>query len=90
MALQDPEFTGRRVVTFHCQRDYLFVRHHRCVERGIAWFHSDGFVPYFVSVELSPFVSTARLSNSCREYIGANGVAAMLLVCFSLSLASLP
>ncbi len=28
---QDPEFTGRRVATFHCQRDYLFVRHHRCI-----------------------------------------------------------
>jgi len=28
---QDPEFTGRRVVTFHCQRDYLFVRHHRYI-----------------------------------------------------------
>lgn len=25
----DPEFTGRRVVTFHNQRDYIFVRHHR-------------------------------------------------------------
>jgi len=29
--LQDPEFTGRRVVTVHCQRDYLFVRHHRYI-----------------------------------------------------------
>ena len=27
----DPEFTGRRVVTFHNQRDYIFVRHHRLV-----------------------------------------------------------
>jgi ribosome production factor 1 len=26
---QDPEFTGRKVVTFHCQRDYVFVRQHR-------------------------------------------------------------
>ena len=26
---QDPQFQGRSAVTFHCQRDYLFVRHHR-------------------------------------------------------------
>lgn len=25
----DPQFTGRRVVTFHNQRDYIFCRHHR-------------------------------------------------------------
>jgi ribosome production factor 1 len=27
--LQSPEFQGRQVVTFHNQRDYIFVRHHR-------------------------------------------------------------
>jgi ribosome production factor 1 len=26
---QKPEFKGRRVVTFHNQRDFVFVRHHR-------------------------------------------------------------
>jgi len=26
---QRPEFVGRRVVTFHNQRDFIFVRHHR-------------------------------------------------------------
>jgi len=25
----DPEFRGRRAVTFHNQRDYIFFRHHR-------------------------------------------------------------
>lgn len=25
----NPEFKGRRVVTFHNQRDYIFFRHHR-------------------------------------------------------------
>ncbi|CAH1772843.1 unnamed protein product [Owenia fusiformis] len=25
----DPQFTGRRVATFHNQRDYIFFRHHR-------------------------------------------------------------
>lgn len=25
----EPEFRGRRVCTFHCQRDYIFFRHHR-------------------------------------------------------------
>ncbi|RWS07365.1 ribosome production factor 1-like protein [Dinothrombium tinctorium] len=25
----DPQFTGRKVVTFHNQRDYIFFRHHR-------------------------------------------------------------
>jgi len=28
---QRPEFGGRRVVTFHNQRDFIFVRHHRYV-----------------------------------------------------------
>ncbi|KAG2500317.1 hypothetical protein HYH03_001893 [Edaphochlamys debaryana] len=28
---QDPQFRGRRVVTFHNQRDYIFVRHHRYI-----------------------------------------------------------
>ena len=27
--LQDPEFRGRRVVTFHNQRDFIFIRQHR-------------------------------------------------------------
>lgn len=26
---QDPQFVGRRVVTFHNQRDFIFFRHHR-------------------------------------------------------------
>ena len=25
----DPQFHGKRAVTFHCQRDYIFVRHHK-------------------------------------------------------------
>mmetsp|Transcript_30171 Transcript_30171/g.55130 ORF Transcript_30171/g.55130 Transcript_30171/m.55130 type:complete len:365 (-) Transcript_30171:263-1357(-) len=28
---QQPEFRGRRVVTFHNQRDFIFVRHHRYI-----------------------------------------------------------
>ncbi|EFJ47652.1 hypothetical protein VOLCADRAFT_42845, partial [Volvox carteri f. nagariensis] len=28
---QDPQFRGRRVVTFHNQRDFIFVRHHRYI-----------------------------------------------------------
>ncbi|XP_074279587.1 uncharacterized protein LOC141604921 [Silene latifolia] len=28
---QNPEFRGRRVVTFHNQRDYIFFRHHRYI-----------------------------------------------------------
>mmetsp|Transcript_36 Transcript_36/g.38 ORF Transcript_36/g.38 Transcript_36/m.38 type:complete len:329 (+) Transcript_36:75-1061(+) len=28
---QRPEFSGRRVVTFHNQRDFIFVRHHRYI-----------------------------------------------------------
>ena len=27
----DAEFQGRQVVTFHNQRDYIFVRHHRYI-----------------------------------------------------------
>ena len=40
---QDPNFRGRRVVTFHNQRDYIFFRHHRCAyqnairNRGFVW-----------------------------------------------------
>ena len=28
---QDPEFKGRRVVTFHNQRDFIFFRHYRYI-----------------------------------------------------------
>lgn len=28
---QQPDFRGRRVATFHCQRDFIFFRHHRYV-----------------------------------------------------------
>lgn len=28
---QNPEFKGRRVVTFHLQRDFIFVRQHRYI-----------------------------------------------------------
>lgn len=28
---QNPEFKGRRVVTFHNQRDFIFFRHHRYI-----------------------------------------------------------
>lgn len=28
---QVPEFTGRRIITFHNQRDFIFVRHHRYI-----------------------------------------------------------
>ena len=28
---QKPEFQGRRVVTFHNQRDFIFFRHHRYI-----------------------------------------------------------
>jgi ribosome production factor 1 len=31
---QDPNFKGRRVVTFHNQRDFIFFRHHRYIFRG--------------------------------------------------------
>ncbi|XP_033737286.1 ribosome production factor 1-like [Pecten maximus] len=30
----DPQFNGRRVVTFHNQRDFIFFRHHRYVFRN--------------------------------------------------------
>lgn len=29
--MQEPEFNGRQVVTFHNQRDYIFVRFHRYI-----------------------------------------------------------
>ena len=28
---QDPQFRGRRAVTFHNQRDFIFFRHHRYI-----------------------------------------------------------
>ena len=30
---QQPQFEGRQVVTFHNQRDFIFVRHHRYIYR---------------------------------------------------------
>ena len=32
--IQNAEFRGRQVVTFHNQRDYIFVRHHRYIFRA--------------------------------------------------------
>jgi ribosome production factor 1 len=29
--MKEPELEGRQVVTFHNQRDFIFVRHHRYV-----------------------------------------------------------
>ncbi len=29
--MQEPELEGRQVVTFHNQRDFIFVRHHRYI-----------------------------------------------------------
>lgn len=31
--IQEPELEGRQVVTFHNQRDFIFVRHHRYIYR---------------------------------------------------------
>ena len=31
---QEPQFQGRRAVTFHNQRDYIFIRHHRQADWG--------------------------------------------------------
>ena len=31
--IQEPQFEGRQVVTFHNQRDFIFVRHHRYIYR---------------------------------------------------------
>lgn len=33
VVLQEAELEGRQVVTFHNQRDFVFVRHHRYVYR---------------------------------------------------------
>lgn len=30
---QEPQLEGRQVVTFHNQRDFIFVRHHRYIYR---------------------------------------------------------
>jgi ribosome production factor 1 len=30
---KQPEFEGRQAVTFHNQRDFIFVRHHRYIYR---------------------------------------------------------
>merc|ERR1711997_1004879 len=32
-----PQFTGKRVVTFHNQRDYIFFRHHRKEHLTASW-----------------------------------------------------
>ena len=37
----DPEFHGRRAITFHNQRDYIFFRHHRFVAANF----SERFAP---------------------------------------------
>jgi ribosome production factor 1 len=40
----DPNFRGRRVVTFHNQRDFIFFRHHRYITS-----------PFLLRVAFAPF-----------------------------------
>ena len=39
---QDPTFKGRRAITFHNQRDFIFFRHHRYVFEEKQARHKDG------------------------------------------------
>lgn len=44
----EPEFKGRRAVTFHNQRDYIFFRHHRYESKKLI----TKFLIYFVNCNL--------------------------------------
>ncbi|PRQ33243.1 putative anticodon-binding, Brix domain-containing protein [Rosa chinensis] len=45
---QEPNFSGRRVVTFHNQRDFIFFRHHRCASFAIFSSCSDPFLYLYI------------------------------------------
>lgn len=74
---QNPEFRGRRVVTFHNQRDYIFFRHHRYV---------------FENKETKPTESKVKNKDSKAERKSEEKVIARLQECgprFVLKLISL-
>ncbi|PRQ23293.1 putative anticodon-binding, Brix domain-containing protein [Rosa chinensis] len=45
---QEPNFRGRRVVTFHNQRDFIFFWHHRCASFAIFSSCSDPFLYLYI------------------------------------------
>ncbi|PRQ18304.1 putative anticodon-binding, Brix domain-containing protein [Rosa chinensis] len=45
---QEPNFRGRRVVTFHNQRDFIFFRHHLCASFAIFSSCSDPFLYLYI------------------------------------------
>ncbi|PRQ57266.1 putative anticodon-binding, Brix domain-containing protein [Rosa chinensis] len=45
---QEPNFRGRRVVTFHNQRDFIFFRHRRCASFAIFSSCSDPFLYLYI------------------------------------------
>ncbi|RWR86543.1 ribosome production factor 1 [Cinnamomum micranthum f. kanehirae] len=78
---QDPNFRGRRVVTFHNQRDFIFFRHHRYIFEGKE------------SKKPDPKNKLAKIvKNSKGENISQENVIARLQECgprFTLKLISL-
>ena len=47
---QEPQFEGRQVVTFHNQRDFIFVRHHRYIYQ-LKWLQEGTFNTEFGEYE---------------------------------------
>lgn len=65
---QTPEFHGRRVVTFHNQRDFIFVRHHRYM------FDPDGKVQWQTKKQpLSLCLSPAHIHTHMRCLYSVHG-----------------
>ena len=79
----DPEFRGRRSVTFHNQRDFIFFRHHRYVfeEKAVK-----------ESLAASSTSNSKKLKDPAEKAVVKNGVIARLQECgprFTLKLHSL-
>lgn len=74
---QDPNFRGRRVVTFHNQRDFIFFRHHRYI---------------FETQETKQTVSKGKKTKDAKNEVSQQKTIARLQECgprFTLKLISL-
>lgn len=68
-----PQFAGRRVVTLHNQRDYIFFRHHRYVFETPAGSAKPAHTGHLAPAVAPPPVGTSRAVKKLRRAAAAAG-----------------
>lgn len=60
-----PEFKGREVVTFHNQRDFIFIRRHRYIfnEKGVRGVTTQELGPSFTIKLMALYMTTSEFAN---------------------------